>query len=198
MGENPSRFVGDDLPVEHLTWEQARAFCKRLTDLPEERTAGLRYRLPTEAEWEYACRAGTTTRFHVGENLTDKDAKFHASKVFRPQPTAIVGSYQPNAWGLHDMHGNVWEWTADWYDDKYFYSGFAGGGKDAGIDDPQGPPAGTHHVMRGGSSSVQAEECHAAIRGEAAEKDGPGEGTMRYQLIGDFGLRVACDVAERP
>jgi formylglycine-generating enzyme required for sulfatase activity len=195
MGENPSRFVGDDLPVEHLTWKKAHDFCMKLTDLPEERAAGRRYRLPTEAEWEYACRAGTTTRFHVGENLTSKDAKFHTSYVSAPQPTAVVGSYPPNAWGLHDMHGNVWEWTADWFDAKYFYSGIVGGGKDAGIADPKGPAAGTHHVLRGGSSSVRADECHSAIRGEAAENDGPG-GRMRFAFHGDFGLRVACDVAD--
>jgi formylglycine-generating enzyme required for sulfatase activity len=191
IGGNPSRYVGDALPVEHLTWSQAVAFCEKLTSLPEERAAGRRYRLPTEAEWEYACRAGTTTRYHVGEKLTSKDARFHDTYSVTTQPTATIGSYPPNAWGLHDMHGNVWEWTADWYDEKYFYTKLNQGGLDAGIDDPTGPRVGTHHVLKGGSASVRAEECYSALRGEA-RKDGPGSGEQRFQLIGDFGLRVVC------
>jgi formylglycine-generating enzyme required for sulfatase activity/tRNA A-37 threonylcarbamoyl transferase component Bud32 len=196
MGQNPSHFIGDDLPVEHLTWKQARDFCKKLTELPNEQAAGRRYRLPTEAEWEYACRAGTTTRFNVGDNLTHANARFHKEDDSEPQQTTAVGSYPANAWGLHDMHGNVWEWTGDWFNATYFYAAINAADEDAGLDDPQGPDDGTHHVLRGGSASVQARECYSALRGEAPQ-DGPGrDPTSRFQFIGDFGFRVACDIDE--
>jgi formylglycine-generating enzyme required for sulfatase activity len=111
MGANPSQFRGADRPVEQVTWNDCQAFLARLNA-----TGRGRFRLPTEAEWEYACRAGTTGRFCCGD---DEDhfgdfAWFSANSEGQTQP---VGLKRPNAWGLHDMHGNVWEWCQDWYGD---------------------------------------------------------------------------------
>jgi formylglycine-generating enzyme required for sulfatase activity len=128
MGTNPSHFAPAgagqdqvrgqntaDFPAENMTWEEAADFCRRLSALPEERRAGRVYRLPTEAEWEYACRAGSTTAYHVGATLGPAAANFGR----RPQPEK-VGSFKPNAWGLFDMHGNVWEYCADHYQAGYY------------------------------------------------------------------------------
>lgn len=182
--KNPSFFKGPDLPVEHLTWKEAHRFCELLSALPAEVAAGRQYRLPTEAEWEYACRAGTITMFNTGETLELHQARFATMERSSPKPTAPVGSYPPNAWGLYDMHGNVWEWTADWFSSKYF--------KRSPVDDPTGPKRGTHHTLRGGSASVQAHECRSSFRGEAAE-DGPEDPPAnRFSVLGDFGIRVVC------
>ncbi|WP_375327975.1 SUMF1/EgtB/PvdO family nonheme iron enzyme [Microcystis sp. BLCC-F210] len=118
---NPSNFKGDELPVERVNWYQATEFCKRLS-----RETKREYRLPSEAEWEYACRAGTTTPFYFGETITGELANYRASKTyaeeakgeFRKQTTP-VGQFPPNAFGLYDMHGNVWEWCADTWHDNY-------------------------------------------------------------------------------
>lgn len=135
MGNNPSYFCAagegknsvegldtDHFPVERVSWEDAQQFCAALSALPAEKAAGRVYRLPTECEWEYTCRAGTTTPFHFGESLSSKQANFDGSYPYGDaeegpylQRTCQVGSYPGNAWGLHDMHGNVWEWCADWY-----------------------------------------------------------------------------------
>jgi nephrocystin-3 len=187
-GGNPSFFKGPDLPVEHLTWNDAQRFCELLSDLPEERASGRHYRLPTEAEWEYACRAGTTTTFNTGDTLKLEQARFATMERSCPKPTAPVGSYPPNAWGLFDMNGNVWEWTSDWFSADYF--------RESPIDDPQGPATGTHHTLRGGSASVEVHECRSAIRGEAHAVDGPETDTgNRYPLYGDFGIRVVAALA---
>lgn len=128
-------------PVEYVSWEEATAFCAALSALPAERGAGRSYRLPSEAEWEYACRAGarTKTAYWFGKSLSAKQANFGAD-VGRP---CEVGSYPPNAWGLFDMHGNVWEWCSDRYDAKYYSV--------SPKKDPQGPEKGALRVFRGGS-----------------------------------------------
>ncbi|MDR3077516.1 MAG: formylglycine-generating enzyme family protein, partial [Planctomycetota bacterium] len=124
VGNNPSQYKGNGgtKPVESVSWDDAREFCRKASDL-----AGKRFRLPTEAEWEYACRAGTATPFSTGETLSPKQASLIDAKN---RETLAAGSFPPNAWGLHDMHGNVWEWCSDWY-------GAYATGKQT---DPQGTP----------------------------------------------------------
>lgn len=112
MGDNPSRFRGggDTLPVESVTWFEVHTFLEGLN----KRSAGSHFRLPTEAEWEYACRAGTTTAYATGPSLDQSQANFAGTAdAAADGQTMTVGSFEPNAWGLHDMHGNVWEWTED-------------------------------------------------------------------------------------
>lgn len=105
--------VTDDWPVDNASWKEAVEFCRRLSELPEEKQAGRVYRLPTETEWEYGCRSGSTARYAFGETLLSADACFgNASPQGHPKP---VGSYRANAWGFHDMHGNVWEWCSERY-----------------------------------------------------------------------------------
>jgi len=188
MGSNPSAFKGDRHPVEQVNWNDTMEFIKKLNEVREEKSPGLVYRLPTEAEWEYACRAGTTTTFNTGDSLKLHEARFGTKRRSSPKPTAPVGSYPPNAWGLFDMHGNVWEWTSDWFSADYF--------RESPVDDPQGPPTGTHHALRGGSASVEANECRSSIRGEAGAVDGPETETgNRYPSYGDFGVRVVAETA---
>jgi formylglycine-generating enzyme required for sulfatase activity len=185
-GKNPSLFRGEALPVEHVSWTQANRFCELLSSLPEELQAERRYRLPTEAEWEYACRAGTLTPFNTGDCLTADQARIANTDRSSPKRTAPVGTYPPNAWGLFDMHGNVWEWTNDWYSFDYFH--------ESPVEDPQGPATGTHHTLRGGSASMQSHECRTTLRGEAAAVDGPEtDSGMRIAFYGDLGIRVVCE-----
>jgi formylglycine-generating enzyme required for sulfatase activity len=132
MGNNPSEIKGVKLPVTQVSWEDCQEFIKKLN----KKTDG-GYRLPTEAEWEYACRAGTTTAYSFGDKITPKDANYVGSKIGEP---VAVGSYKPNAFGLYDMHGNVWEWCEDWYG-KYPFA----------VTDPKGPATGEYRVLRGGS-----------------------------------------------
>ena len=143
-GEGWSRVEGKDtgrFPVELVFWFKAEEFCSRLTQLPEEQRAGRSYRLPTEAEWEYACRAGTGTPWYFGNDMTA-----HASYGWGPansgKVTHPVGEKKPNAWGLYDMHGNAFEWCADWYDEKYY--------ADSPVEDPRGPASGAERILRGG------------------------------------------------
>ena len=140
MGNNPSKFSDDpSRPVEQVTWNEAVEFCRKLGELTKEKAGSAVYRLPTEAEWEYSCRAGTTTRYSFGD-----DAALLGHHASWKQPrTQRVGRLQPNAFGLFDMHGNVWEWCADWYAADYY-------GKSP-PDDPTGPHSGSGRVMRGGS-----------------------------------------------
>ncbi|NBR07888.1 MAG: formylglycine-generating enzyme family protein [Planctomycetes bacterium] len=141
MGNNPSETKGAKLPVTCVSWEDCQEFIEKLNTS----TKG-NYRLPTEAEWEYACRAGTSTTHSFGNKISPKDANYYDSKIGEPMP---VGSYKPNAFGLYDMHGNVWEWCKDWYGN---YSAEA-------EKDPQGPKDGRNQifnqpygrVLRGGS-----------------------------------------------
>ena len=177
MGKNPSFFKGATLPVETVSYLEAVSFCQRLSDLPVEKAAGRKYRLPTEAEWEYACRAGTNTPFPFGNELNGAQANCNGGYPFgttrkgpfleKPSPT---GSYQTNAWGLYDMQGNVWEWCSDWY----------GAFPEAAAKDPQGSPAGPGRVMRGGSWINWARNCRTSIRGW----DGPD------RRCNDVGFRV--------
>ncbi|MFA4985095.1 MAG: SUMF1/EgtB/PvdO family nonheme iron enzyme [Candidatus Brocadiia bacterium] len=144
MGNNPSNFKGDDLPVECVSWNDAVEFCRKLTAAERQKgnlPAGMEYRLPTEAEWEYCCRAGSTTTYCFGddEGRLGDYAWFSGNSGNTTHP---VGRTKPNAWGLYDMHGNVWEWCHDWYADKYQAGGQA---------DPVGPATGQYHVLRGGS-----------------------------------------------
>ena len=133
MGKNPSKTKGAKLPVTNVSWEDCQEFIKKLN----AKTDG-GYRLPTEAEWDYACRAGTTTAYSFGDKITPKDANYWDSKIGKP---VVVGSYKPNAFGLFDMHGNVWEWCEDWHGEYPF-----------AVTDPKGPATGNRRVIRGGSS----------------------------------------------
>jgi formylglycine-generating enzyme required for sulfatase activity len=152
---NPGFLQDDDHPVVNVTWNDAQALAAWLSQ-----TERRRYRLPTEAQWEYACRAGSRTRYSAGDDpalLARAGNLFDASSArYWPQwlPmalsaddtfafTAPVGSFAPNAWGLYDMHGNAWEWVADWYGEDYYAR--------SPIDDPQGPAEGNVRVRRGGS-----------------------------------------------
>jgi len=122
MGDNPSGFKGENLPVECVSWHSARAFCRKLSE-----KTGREVRLPTEAEWEYACRAGTTTPFYFGKTITTDQANYNGNHPFSSddpygdyrEQTVDVDSFEPNAWGLYQMHGNVWEWCLDEWHDSY-------------------------------------------------------------------------------
>ena len=121
MGNNPSHFKGEKRPVEEVSWNEAVEFCRRLSE-----KSGKEYRLPSEAEWEYACRAGTTTPFYFGEMITTDLANYNGNYPYASGPKGVyrkktteVGSFPPNAFGLYDMHGNVWEWCADAWHDNY-------------------------------------------------------------------------------
>ncbi|MBB1602313.1 formylglycine-generating enzyme family protein [Variovorax sp. UMC13] len=178
---NPGFVQGEDHPVVNVTWHDAQALAAWLS-----RTEGRRYRLPTEAEWEYACRAGTRSRYHAGD---DPRSLLGTANVFdarsaRHWPqwqamalegddghafTAPVGSFAPNPWGLHDMHGNAWEWVADWHGDDYYAK--------SPIDDPQGPAEGTVRVRRGGSWHTWPFYARASYRNWNAP-------STRYTLVG--------------
>ncbi len=191
MGYNPSFFSedagrqagesdGGGLPVERVTWDEAVAFCRRLSEFPEERASDWYYRLPTEAEWEYACRAGTTTPFHFGSQLNGMQANCNGDYPYGTREagpsrgqTVPVGSYPPNPFGLYDMHGNVWEWVADWYDAAYYAR--------APQADPPGPRTGHARTRRGGGWLSLATRCRAANRDH-------NEPPTRYE---DLGFRVA-------
>ncbi len=144
----------DDHPVVNVSWNDAVAFCQWLS-----KKEGRHYRLPTEAEWEYACRAGTTTRYWSGDDLESlgKIANLYDATTAAALPdwskfalkssdgfvfTAPVGSFRPNPFGLYDMHGNAWQWCSDFYGEDYYAH--------SPLDDPQGPPSGERHIRRGG------------------------------------------------
>jgi formylglycine-generating enzyme required for sulfatase activity len=154
MGVNPSEFKGANNPVENVSWEDAVEFCRKLSELPAEKAAGNVYRLPTEAEWEFACRAGTTTKFSFGDDDSELgDYDWYRDNSGRtPHP---VGGKQPNAWGLYDMHGNVYEWCQDWYGD--YPSG--------SVTDPSGATSSSLRVLRGGGWDGTAGDCRSARRG---------------------------------
>jgi formylglycine-generating enzyme required for sulfatase activity len=148
MGNNPSKFKGDDLPVEQVSWNDAQKFITKLNEV-KTLPAGLKAALPTEAQWEHACRAGTKTAFSFGETLNAKQANFRNPL----KKTKDVASYAANPWGLYDMHGNVWEWCEDWYGDTL-----------PGGTDPKGVTSGSVRVFRGGEWGDNAGNCRAAVR----------------------------------
>jgi formylglycine-generating enzyme required for sulfatase activity len=165
MGNNPSDFkdCGDSCPVENVSWNDVQTFLKKLNRIDSGHT----YRLPTEAEWEYAARAGTTTPFAFGNCLSTNDANYDGnypltgcSKGKYREKTIAVGSLRKNAWGLYDMHGNVWEWCQDWKG-KY---------PTGSVTNPTGPATGSDRVVRGGSWYGSARACRSALR------DGGGPG----------------------
>jgi len=196
---NPSNFKGDNMPVENVNWYEAVEYCNKRSqkeDLTPAYTIDKRqsdpnntnrldpfrwtvildrgadgYRLPTEAEWEYACRAGTTTPFSTGNNITTEQANYDGNFPYNNNPKGTyqkkpmpVGSFAPNAWGLYDMHGNVWEWCWDWY------GSYAIGPQ----TDPLGPASGSSRVMRGGGWSNSA----GRVRSDRRSGDYPYSGTV--------------------
>ena len=165
MGNNPSSFVGDDLPVDGVSWYDCQEFIKKVNVALE---CGAR--LPTEAEWEYACRAGTTGVYGGTGNL-DEMGWFNGNSGNTTHP---VGQKKPNAWGLYDMHGNVWEWCADWW----------GGYPTDGVVDPAGTASGYERVLRGGNWHVGAQGCRTALRSK---------GILSYRHD-DCGFRLCCSV----
>ena len=153
MGSNPSFFKGADRPVERVSWTDVTSFCDKLTELERKAgrlPAGMAYQLPTEAQWEYACRAGTKTAFSFGAELTSEQANISGG----PGETVDLDKYPGNSWGFHDMHGNVFEWCADWY----------GAYPTGAVGDPVGPAVGSARVRRGGSWSHTASSARSAIR----------------------------------
>jgi formylglycine-generating enzyme required for sulfatase activity len=189
-GVNPSHFrvvPGHDtrrFPVENVSWEEAVGFCKALSSLPQERRHGRTYRLPSEAEWEYCCRAGQRDQtFSFGRNLSSTQANFDGRHPygsagrgdFLERPTA-VGSYLANAFGLYDMHGNVWEWVADWYSESWY--------RNSPRVDPAGPPNGSERVLRGGSWQNHGRLCRSACRDRAG---------VSYRSL-NAGFRVVLEV----
>ncbi len=154
MGNDPSYFkeCGDDCPVEQVSWHDAQDFISELNK--RERLEGTdRYRLPTEAEWEYACRAGTTGKYYFGndETMLREYAWYAKNSVYETHP---VRQRKPNKWGLYDMHGNVWEWCQDWYGDY----------RSGSVTNPRGPFTGEHRVLRGGSWYGNQELARCAYR----------------------------------
>ena len=155
MGKNPSQFKGPQNPVETVSWDDAVEFCRKLSALPEEKEAGRLYRLPTEAEWEYACRAGSEADYCFGDDKAQLDQYAWYDKN-SGGTTQAVGLKKPNEWGLYDVHGNVWEWCADWYDEKWY--------QQSPERDPVGPQTGERRVLRGGGWDFNSNYCSAWFR----------------------------------
>jgi formylglycine-generating enzyme required for sulfatase activity len=195
MGKNPSRFSGigplkDKLkglntslfPVEHVSLDETLEFLRRLSE-----KEGKLYRLPTEAEWEYACRAGTSSPYSFGAACNGRQANCNGDKPYGTKTkgtylerTTKVGSYRPNAFGLYDMHGNVWERCSDLYDGKYY--------DESPLADPEGPASGGYNVSRGGSWFTSPLSCRSASR----------YGNVPSFRADDLGFRVCLAVADEP
>ena len=137
IGSNPGKFKGKDNPVEWVSWDDAQAFCKKLSEQTKQSI-----RLPTEAEWEYSCRAGTKTTYHSGDSDKDLDRvawyEVNSKRTIHP-----VGQKEPNTFGLYDMHGNVWQWCEDLWDEKYYSK--------SPTENPQSRDRGYFRSVRGGS-----------------------------------------------
>jgi formylglycine-generating enzyme required for sulfatase activity len=153
MGSNPSHFRGPKNPVENVSWNDCQVFLGKLNG--QIGGQGRKFVLPTEAQWEYACRAGSATRYCFGddESQLGKYAWYEANSENATHP---VGQKKPNTWGLYDMHGNVWEWCADWYGGGYYAN--------SPTNDPTGPTGGSYHVNRGGGWYDPTGSCQSAIR----------------------------------
>jgi formylglycine-generating enzyme required for sulfatase activity len=177
MGINPSKFKGSNLPVEQITWYDVVEYCNRLSQreglTPVYQISGSTatcnwnangYRLPTEAEWEYACRAGTTTAYNTGNTINTNTGWYGDNSNSTTHP---VGQKPANAWGLYDMHGNVWEWCWDWF---VSYSSRT-------QTDPRGPTSGSYRVARGGSWFIDKRELRSAYRGYYNP-------SVRYSILG--------------
>ena len=194
MGRNPSWFSrggrGSDgvsgldtsrFPVENVSWNDAMGFCRKLSALPAERSAGREYRLPTEAEWEYACRAGTTTRYSFGHDASQLGdyAWYHDNSDRRTHP---VGQKQANPWALYDLYGNLWEWCSDWFSSDYYANSPA--------DDPNGPAWGSGRVLRGGGWVTYACAIRSANRHTMAPDD-------QYKFMGFRVVLVPADESSK-
>jgi formylglycine-generating enzyme required for sulfatase activity len=177
----PCRFKGNDLPVERVSWQDAQDFCRKLAKKTKRD-----YHLPSETQWEYACRAGTSTPFSFGETITTEIVNFNGEHRFRGEPrgvyghvTTVAGTFPPNAFGLFDMHGNLWEWCADnWLDD---YISSPRDSSSYQNKDSQ------YRVVRGGSWHEPPELCRSAVRLRVLESDAE-------EVIG---FRTVCDAIDQ-
>jgi uncharacterized protein (TIGR02996 family) len=156
MDANPSQFPGGGHPAECVSWKDAQKFCSTLGE-----KTGMRFRLATEAEWEYACRAGTATPFFPGGTISTDQANFDGNCVYGPGTAGVhrlqttpAGTFPPNGWGLFDMHGNIQEWCEDWY----------GSYRTGDLTDPRGAKSGAGRVLRGGSWNYDPKHCRSAYR----------------------------------
>jgi formylglycine-generating enzyme required for sulfatase activity len=183
MGDNPSRFKGNMRPVEEVSWKEIQVFIRKLND-----GGSNTYRLPTEAEWEYACRAGTSTRFNTGKCISTKQANYfgrvyydRCGRGLYRESTVDVGSFPPNNWDLHDMHGNVMELCSDWYAPDYYSR--------SPSKDPRGPSESTSRVVyRGGSWACSPSELRCATR-RGSDVVGAGD-IMGFRLVRDSDLNL--------
>jgi formylglycine-generating enzyme required for sulfatase activity len=179
LNPDPSHFKGDKRPVERISWYDAIEFCQRLSN-----KTGRSYRLPSEAEWEYACRGGTTTPFYCGETITGELANYIAKRTYQKesididrQETTNWDSFPPNAFALYDMHGNVWEWCCDRWHDNYEDAPVDGS---AWLSENESDP----RVLRGGAWDFYPEYCRSAARFSCSPN---------AKLISQIGVRVVCD-----
>jgi formylglycine-generating enzyme required for sulfatase activity len=175
--KNPGWAAADHDPVVNVSWNDAVAFCLWLS-----KKEGKKYRLPTEAEWEYACRAGTTTATHFGDSMSSHQANFQGGSPYGKAPVGPYhgkgvkgGQYPGNAFGLFDMHGNVWEWVSDFYDPDYY--------RVSPREDPKGPAKGTSHPLRGGGWFRDGAACRSATR----------EAYPPTSVFSNTGFRVVCE-----
>jgi formylglycine-generating enzyme required for sulfatase activity len=178
LDRDPSRFKGDNRPVEQVSWEEAVEFCQRLSA-----KTGKTYRLPSEAEWEYACRAGTTSPFHFGEIITTDLANYNGDYTYNNSPkgeyrieTTDVGTFPANRWGLHDLHGNVWEWCSDDWHDSYEEA------PEDGRAWLEAKATDTYKLLRGGCWNYNPNYCRSAYRNN----------NTRDNRNLNFGFRVCC------
>ena len=200
-GLKPSSYSGDMHPVEHISWNEIRGESSEynwpvsnkvdeatFVGILRAKTGIASLDLPTEARWEYACRAGTTNAFNSGKELTnncsgrdpqaDEVCRYYYNKGASKSAHAVVGSYRPNAWGLYDMHGNVWEWCLDWYQGRASFG--------AAATDPVGPKWGSGRVQRGGSWSGSAPDCRSASR----------TGYSPATRHNNYGFRLTCSAGK--